>query len=86
MTPTPCSALRLTVPPAETHHNPYLTHENKPTVIAEHKAKAMSGDAMHARLESDMKAVEKRNFRKRQKVSSYHSLHLHALLVAAAAD
>jgi hypothetical protein len=58
----------------QTQHNPYITHENKQGVIDEHLAKALAGDKLHATIESDMRATEKKNTRKRQKQNLFENL------------
>jgi hypothetical protein len=58
----------------QTQHLPYLTHQNRGAVIDDHLAKALAGDKLHAHIESEMRAVEKRNTRKRQKQNLFDAI------------
>jgi hypothetical protein len=42
---------------------PYMTHADRPRILEEHLNKAMAGDPLHATIEADMRAVDKRNAR-----------------------
>lgn len=48
---------------------PYMSHLDRPKVLAEHIAKAAT-DPLHASIEADMRAVQKRNVRKRTRVTA----------------
>jgi len=58
----------------QTQHLPYITHQNRQSVVDDHLAKALAGDKLHATIESDMRAVEKRNTRKRQKQNLFDNI------------
>jgi hypothetical protein len=58
----------------QTQHLPYITHQNRQSVIDDHLAKALAGDQLHSTIESDMRTVEKRNTRKRQKQNLFDNI------------
>ena len=52
-------------------HNPYLSHTDRPKVVAEHEAKVALLDPLHRAIEADMVALAKQNTRANRRVRGF---------------
>lgn len=52
-------------------HNPYLSHTDKPKVVAEHELKCDQLDPLHRTIAADMASMAKRNSRKVKQVRGF---------------